>query len=123
MPQVEQRFTLGVAYPANTVDGHGEFMDPADVEHACWGYLAQGRQVGVQHTDGTVGHGTVVESYIWRGPDWTIDQQTIHAGDWLLGVVWDEPTWQRIKNGDLTGFSIQGLGSRIPNTEPQPEQQ
>lgn len=115
----ERRYVLGLAYPAAKLDGHDEFVTPETVENAAWGYLADGgRQIGLQHMDGTVGHATVVESYIYRGPDWeTVDaqgnKQTIRAGDWLLGAIFDEPAWRLVKSGKVTGWSIDGLGSRV----------
>lgn len=104
-----QRYTLGVAYPADEIDSHGDFASAEDVEKAAWQYLTKARGVGLMHKSGTDGAGVVVESYIYRGPDWTVDDQIVKAGDWLLGVVWDEASWQEIQTGRLRGYSIQGL--------------
>lgn len=115
----ERHFSLGVAYPADQVDGHGEFMKRATVQDTAWGYIAKGAKVGVMHADGTEGHAQVVESYIYQGPDWATEgadgrQQVIKAGDWLVGVIWDAATWPLIRNGQLRGWSIQGTGTRRP---------
>lgn len=117
----QERYVLGVAYPANRVDGHGDFMVEQTVQKAAWGYIRKG-DVGLHHIDGTVGHAEVVESYIYRGPDWVqtaVDgsQQIIKAGDWLVGAVFDEPTWKLIKSGHFNGWSIQGLAARRPPKE------
>ena len=56
--------------------------------------------IGTDHADGTTGAGRVVESYIYRGPDWFIGDAAIKSGDWLLGTVWDETTWAKIKKGE-----------------------
>lgn len=115
-----QRFAWGVAYPANRVDGHGEYMTPETVEAAAWSFLRDGgRQIGFQHADGTLGHGQVVESAIWRADPWTTtgidgEPQTINPGDWVLGVVFDDPGWREIKAGKARGWSIDGLGKRKP---------
>jgi len=126
------RYTLGVAYPARRttkatdskdVDAHKDYMTPEELEKAAWAYLrdrttvrASGGSTGVgtMHEDGTDGAGDVVESYIYRGPTWKVADQVVEAGDWLLGVVWDEPTWARIQSGDLTGYSMQGYAAREP---------
>lgn len=113
----EQRYVLGVAYPASRLDGHGEFMGPAELEQTAWGYLRKGRQVGLVHAEGLTGHGTVVESYIYRGPDWSVldaagGQQVVKAGDWLLGVQFDEKAWPLIKSRRLDGWSIDGVARR-----------
>lgn len=108
----EQRYTLGIAYPANELDVHGEYTTPQQLEQTAWEYMAKGGGIGLQHTAGTLGHGVPVESYIYRGPDWTIGDQTVHAGDWLLGVVWDAVAWDLIKKGILNGYSIDGVARR-----------
>ena len=119
----ERRYTLGLAYPANRADvgkaqdGFRDFVGHDALEEAACSFLRKGGKVGIQHEDGTEGHGEVTESYIYRGPDWHIkasdgSEQVIKAGDWLLSAVWDEPTWQAIKAGELNGFSPQGKARR-----------
>lgn len=121
----EERYVLGVAHPAGWrdtigkgLDGHKDFMSESAVEKAAWGYLADGQQIGLNHVDGTIGHATVVESYVYRGPDWTVtdtlgNSQTIRKGDWLIGAVLDEPTWAEYKAGRFSGWSVQGSGRRL----------
>lgn len=119
----ERRYTLGLAYPANrpdvgvAQDGHRDFVSAEVLEEAAWGYLTKGGSVGLHHQNGTEGHGRVVESYIWRGPAWHLTASdgsdvVIKAGDWLLGTVWDEPTWEAIKAGEFNGYSPQGHARR-----------
>ncbi len=104
----EQRYTLGVAYPADQVDAHGDKISPEELEKTAWEYIQRSARVGLLHKDGTEGAGSVVESYIYRGLDWTVEDQTVRAGDWLLGVVWAESAWSEIKKGNFQGYSIQG---------------
>ena len=123
----DQRYVLGVAYPAARLDGHAEFMNPAELEHTAWDYLRRGREIGLVHADGTTQHGDVVESYIYRGPDWELVDasgrtQVVKAGDWLLGVIFDERVWPAIKARQLDGWSIDGVAKRrrIPRTDLDP---
>lgn len=121
----EQQYTLGVAYPHDEVDAHGEYTDETHLELAAWnfmrGVIAKGEHgVGTDHADGTDGAATVVESYIYRGPEWKgEDGETIaKAGDWLVGALWSDDAWERVKKdadepGALTGWSIQGLAFRV----------
>jgi hypothetical protein len=109
----EQRYTLAVAYPADRVDLQGEYMTAAELEKAAWAYAARYRGVGLVHVDGTDGAGTVVESYIYRGPDWTVRAPNgasvvVKSGDWLLGITWDDTAWRLIRSGRLDGMSMQG---------------
>lgn len=114
----ERRYTLSMGYPAYSPDvavardGHLDFANDEEVEKAAWGYLASGPEVGARHEDGTEGAGRIVESYIYRGPDWTVGDQVIKAGDWLIGTIWSEEAWDRIKAGEYTGTSMQGSASR-----------
>ena len=119
----EQRYTLTVAYPANkpdiavAQDGHIDFAGAKAVEKAAWSYLRKSPNVGLWHSNGTDGSGEVCESYIYRGPDWTIkasdnSEQVIKAGDWLMGIIWSEESWPLVKQGLIGGVSPQGRARR-----------
>ena len=119
----ERKFTLMVAYPANSADvgvardGFQDFASADAVEKACWSYMEKSRQIGAFHQDGTEGTGTLVENYVYRGPDWTLtaadgSEQVIKSGDWLWGVKWGDEGWDLIKSGQARGASPQGGASR-----------
>jgi hypothetical protein len=119
----ERRYTLNVAYPADkadtavAADGHLDFASKSAVEDAAWGYMLNYRDVGLHHADGTGGAGQLVESYIYRGPDWVIkaadgSEVVIKAGDWLMGTVWPPDTWEDWKAGKFGGMSPQGSARR-----------
>ena len=119
----ERRFTLCVAYPCNradkavAADGHRDFASADTVEESAWNYLVKSRDVGLHHADGTSGAGRVVESYIWRAGPWVIKtasggDYTVHPGDWLVGIQWDESTWPLIKQKRVNGISMQGGATR-----------
>ena len=112
---VTDRFVLGVSYPVRRLDGHGEFMRDRTVELAAWRFMLDGgRQVGLQHEAEIVGIADVVESYIWRADPWTISGQTVNPGDWMLGAILDPPAWRLAQAGHITGWSIAGVGRRVP---------
>jgi Putative phage serine protease XkdF len=119
----ERRYTLVVAYPVNrpdvsvAADGQRDFAGPAALETAAWSFLSKGGQIGLFHANGTTGAGTCVESYIWRGDPWTVkaadgSSQTVVPGDWCVGIIWDEPTWELVKSGKIRGVSMQGTAMR-----------
>lgn len=118
----DQRYTLGLAYPANRApgtgaDGHNDVWSAEDLEHTAWEWMRKSRSLGLWHEDGTEGHGDVVESYIYRGPDWIVKaadgtDYTIKAGDWLIGTVWDSSTFALVKARLMNGLSPQGKAKR-----------
>jgi hypothetical protein len=125
----EHQYTLALAYPANradrsvAADGFRDFVKADVLEKAAWNYLKKGAKVGLLHHKGTEGRGVVVESYIYRGPDWNVvtpsgETTMIKAGDWLIGTIWDNLAWRAIKARKLTGMSPQAkVRRRIPSAE------
>ena len=126
----ERRYTLGVAYPAmkadtaRAADGHRDFVGAEALEATAWSWMTKSRDIGLFHQGGTEGHATVVESYIYRGPDWTIpspvdgQDYVVKAGDWLLSTVWDEYGWELVKSRLVNGWSPEGGARRAkPSAE------
>ncbi|MCG6197727.1 terminase, partial [Anoxybacillus sp. LAT_38] len=57
--------------------------------------------------------GYVVESYI-APVDMQLGDQTIKKGSWVAGVkVTNAETWVAIEKGEITGFSMWGIGKRV----------
>ena len=126
----ERRFTLGVAYPAmkpdatKAADGHRDFVSPEVLEKTAHEWLRKYQDVNLFHQDDTSGHFTPAESYIYRGPDWTVtspvdgSEYVIKAGDWMLGGYWDDYGWELVKAGLVNGWSPEGTARR---SKPSPE--
>lgn len=126
MTGTEQRYVLGLGYQAGRdpriqkgADGGRDFFTPEQLEKAAWQFLRKGPAAGMFHLDDTDGHIEIVESYIYRGPDWDVGGGLIvKAGDWVLGGVLDELAWGLYKSGRITGWSPQGRGRRVaPGSE------
>lgn len=118
----EQRYVLGLAYqvgPDNKIakgaDGKRDFFTAEELEKCAWNFLKSGPQSGLFHADGTEGAAEIVESYIYRGPDWEVSEGTvIKSGDWLVGAVLSEQAWELKKQGVINGWSPQGRVQRRP---------
>ena len=120
----EHRYTLGLAYPAmkpdsaRAADGYIDFVSSEVLEKTAWSWMEKNHEIGMFHRDGTEGHATVVESYIYRGPDWTVaspvngQDYVIKAGDWLMGCQWDSHGWSMVKAGLVKGWSPEGGARR-----------
>lgn len=126
----ERRYTLGLGYPAmradaaKAADGFRDFVSEALLEKTAWEWMRKCRNVGLGHQDGTDYSGEVVESYLYRGPDWRVaspvdgKEYVIKSGDWLVGTVWSPETWPLIKQRLINGYSPQGGARRaIPSPE------
>lgn len=117
----EQRYVLGLAYQAGPderinegMDGGRDFFTPAELEKAAWAFLRKGPAVGLAHAPGTEGAGDIVESYIYRGPDWDIgDGLIVKSGDWLVGAILNPVVWELQKAGHLDGWSVSGTARRM----------
>ena len=117
----ERRYALGLAYaariaPGRGADGFNDWISEENLELACWQWTAKSREIGLFHKDGELydNHGTVVESYIFRAPDWRVispitgEEVVIKTGSWMLGVVFDEYGWGLVKAGLVNGWSPEG---------------
>lgn len=117
--QEVQRFTLGVAYSPggpDEVDLQGDWATAETIELACWDYqreLQKSNGLNDSHVldDGVV-VGEVVENYILPA-DTDINGTLVKSGSWLIGTIWEPHFWQKVKDKERVGLSIEGRGRRI----------
>jgi len=111
----EKQIVYGVVLSPHEPDAHGDIIPPEEVERAAHRYLIFGRQVGINHNGEPI-LAFPVESYIARTSfyyDPSRPDSLVREGEWVLGVwIPEREVWERIKRGELTGWSIQGLGIR-----------
>jgi hypothetical protein len=124
MTDTPDRFVLGIAYQAGPdplikrgADGGLDYFTKRELELASRTYMRKNAQkAGLFHIDGTedAQHAELVESYIYRNPEpWILaDGRVVKNGDWLTGYIVDEPTWDSIVEGKITGLSPQGTANR-----------
>lgn len=124
-----RQYSLGPAYPAMVAPGRGadgfnDFISEDALEKAAWSWMAKHREIGLFHQDGLEGHATVVESYIYRGPDWHVvspvdgQEYVIKSGTWMLGTIWDDSGWDLVERRLVNGWSPEGGAHRaVPTPE------
>jgi hypothetical protein len=124
-PDNPKRFVLGVAYPPDRADGHGEWMGRDELEKVAWDYVKKHRRVGWFHA-GIEGHAEIVESYIWPegAPDWVTkdldgNDQRVYSGCWVLGAQLDEPGFEMVLSQKADGWSIDGVAKRRARPVPK----
>ena len=86
-------------------------MTEAEITKAAYWFAKNGNKVDLQHSFEPLDGANVVESWIAKA-DFDIDGETIKKGTWLMTVeVADESVWEGIEKGEITGFSMGGLGN------------
>ncbi|WP_145047867.1 XkdF-like putative serine protease domain-containing protein [Paenibacillus xylanexedens] len=108
-----QHIVIGVVYQPDVEDVHGDMMDAVEIEKAAHLFMENQHTYNIdkQH-DLDADKGYVVESYI-APCDMEIGDQVIVKGSWVAGVkVTDDDTWEDIQKGEITGFSMFGIGKR-----------
>jgi len=105
----EVHYVTGVAYEPNVADTDDTFMTEKEIEKMAHWFMKNGRMVDEQHSFDPNLSCQVVESWI-ATEDTTIGGQTVTKGTWVVKIeVADSDVWNKIQNGEITGFSIGGL--------------
>lgn len=116
----EKRLVYGVVYEPDTPDAHNDMMDAEEIEKAAHTFLKEYRNIDKQH-DFQSGCGEVVESYV-APQDFQVGDETITKGSWVLVTKADEETWESIKRGEITGYSMAGT-AEVEEVEKQEDKQ
>ncbi len=114
----EQKLVYGVVYEPDVEDSHKDFMTATEIEKAAHGFLKDARNIDTQH-DFTPGVGEVVESYI-APADFTIGEEVITKGSWVLVTKASDEIWEAIQKGDYTGYSLAGTAETIEKQAEKP---
>lgn len=111
-----KRIVTGIVYEPDVLDAHDEFMTEGEIEKAAHLFMKEFRQVDKQH-DFTSGYGEVIESWVAKS-EMKLEDQDIKKGTWLMSVhVTDDDTWEGIQKGEITGFSMGGVGERVEHED------
>ena len=107
------------------LDKQGDIIEPEEIEKAAYSYVMKSRIGGDMHrraafgdalhkADGPHKVSDMVESMVFT--DDKIAKMGLPdefpRGWWVGFKVHDEDTWNMVKNGERTGFSIHGIGIR-----------
>lgn len=115
MKNAEKRIVYGPVLVPGEKDYDGESVTSEKIEEVAHKFLKSYGNVDVQHTLNNVAR--PVESYLMpvdvelpglNGP------VAVPKGTWMMGTyVEDDKTWQEIKDGKRTGFSIMGVRKSV----------
>lgn len=106
----ENHYVTGIVYEPMTEDSQGNYMTEEEIVKAAIWYAKNGDQVDLQHSFEPLSDAAVVESWVAKA-DFVLGGETIRKGTWLMTVeVTDADIWNRIEKGEITGFSMGGIG-------------
>lgn len=96
------------------VDWQKDMIDPEDLENAAYEFVRYFREGGEMHERGDCA--TLVESVVFteeKMKSLGIPEGTLPVGWWIGFLVTDDDVWEKVKNGDLSMFSIEGEAERV----------
>ncbi len=100
----------GIVYEPMVSDAHDNFMTEDEIQKAAYWYAKNGDKVDLQHNFEECDACTVVETWVAKA-DFKIGDEPIKKGTWLMTVeVSDDNIWKSIEKGEITGFSMGGVG-------------
>jgi hypothetical protein len=109
----EKRLVYGVVLEPEVVDAQGDIESEEEIEKAAHAFMIKSQEIQRQHNDEETSV-KVVESFIAK-EDFSLDGEPVKKGSWVMAVwVPDDEIWKAVKSGELTGFSIRGMGEREP---------
>jgi hypothetical protein len=107
----EQHHITGIVYTPMEEDTQGSYMTAAEIEKAAYWFAKNGNKIDLQHNFVACDTAAVVETWVAKS-DTEIDGEPIKKGTWLMTVeVTDDIIWQAVQKGDITGFSMGGIGT------------
>jgi len=100
------------------VDRQGDWITPDEIEKAAYKYVLDSRKGGHQHKregDAAFHASNMIESIVFT-PEKIAKMglpEDFPVGWWVGYKVHDGETWNKVKSGEVTGFSIHGSGKRV----------
>lgn len=120
-----------IAYAAVMVpeetDKDGDIVPAEVVRSAAHDFMRKKRNDNIDEehetrtgaTSPRIQRGTVVESHVLDERDnrkfetVTGEEKEYPVGTWMAGIEFDDDTWEEIKSGDITGYSIMGSPTAV----------
>jgi hypothetical protein len=115
----EQQTVTGIVLQPEVVDGQGDIMSEEVIRDSAYAFLMnfnKATKLGIQHNKFPVGKLALVES--WLSPmEMAIGTKTVKQGSWIMTVkILDKKLWEKVKKGEITGFSIGGKAKVVAST-------
>jgi len=109
----EKRLVYGVVIEPKLIDTDNDWTDEKEIENACHMFMKYFQESGIDHEFVVEKGLKIVENYIAQS-NFNINGVVIKKGSWIMvHYVENDEIWERIKNGDLNGYSFEGLGMYV----------
>lgn len=106
----DNHYVTGIVYEPMTEDSQENYMTADEIQKAAYWYAKNGDKVDLQHSFEALDGACVVENFVAKS-DMEIEGEQISKGTWLMTVeVSDADIWSKIEKGEITGFSMGGVG-------------
>ena len=106
----DAHYITGIVYEPMVEDAHGNYMTGEEIRKAAYWFAKNGDKVDLQHSFEKAAGLSVVENYV-APSDLLIGETAVARGSWVITVeCTDEAIWQAVQKGELTGFSMGGVG-------------
>lgn len=107
----ENHYVTGIVYEPMAEDSQGNYMTEEEITKAAYYFAKNGDKVDLQHSFEPLDGASVVENWVAKA-DFEIDGEAVKKGTWLMTVeVTDPSVWDGIEKGNITGFSMGGIGN------------
>ncbi len=107
----KNHYVTGIVYEPMEEDSHGNYMTAEEITKAAYWFAKNGDKVDLQHSFEPLENAVIVENWVSKA-DFKIEGEDVKKGTWLMTVeVSDPKVWEDIEKGEITGFSMGGLGS------------
>ena len=106
----ETHQVTGIVYEPMVEDTDGNYMTEVEIEKAAHWFMKNKGDVDIQHSFEKKEGVEIVESSVTKAEQ-TIEDNVIRKGTWLMTMEINDPeVWEAIEKGQITGFSMGGLG-------------
>lgn len=106
----QHHYVTGIVYEPMVEDAHGNYMTEDEIVKAAYWFAKNGDEVDLQHSFEALDNAKVVENWVTKSTT-TIGDTELAQGTWLITVeITDDTVWEQIQKGELTGFSMGGVG-------------
>ena len=110
--RLDKQLVTGVVLEPGIADSHDDVFSETEIEKAAHQFMRDSQMIGLQHTVPT--DFPIVESFV-APQDMEIGDGSVVKGSWVMtAFVGDPEVWSAVKSRKFTGFSINGVGKRIP---------